>query len=62
MTAWFDGAHLARQLQAPVVGLGCGTPGCAHSSTEYAGLDDLYAGARAVALAVRRFLQAPPIA
>lgn len=55
--AWFDGAHLARQLGIPVAGTGFGTAGCAHAATEYAVLDELFAGARIVALALFRLLQ-----
>lgn len=52
MTAWFDAAHLARMSGVPVIGLGSGKPGAAHSATEHVLIDDLVAGAKAVALTV----------
>ncbi|MFC1526066.1 M20 family metallopeptidase [Candidatus Latescibacterota bacterium] len=55
--AWFDGAHLARQLGIPVAGMGYGTPGCPHAAVEYVLLDDLFEGARAVALTLYRLLR-----
>ena len=57
LMAWFDAAHLARQLEIPAVGLGFGTPGTAHGAGEYAVLDDLFAGARTVALVLHRLLR-----
>jgi len=57
--AWFDGAHLARQLGVPVAGTGFGTAGRAHTPDEYVELDDLFEGARIVALAMFRLLAAP---
>jgi len=54
--AWFDGAHLARQLGIPVAGTGFGTAGRAHTADEYVDLDDLFEGARIVALAMFRIL------
>jgi acetylornithine deacetylase len=50
LPAWFDAAHLARQLRIPAVGLGFGAPGTAHAAGEYVVLEDLFAGARTVAL------------
>jgi acetylornithine deacetylase len=57
MPAWFDGAHLARQLNVPTMGLGHGLPGTAHSADEHVQLDDLYRGAKVLALLVRRLLR-----
>ncbi len=57
LQAWFDAAHLARQLGIPAVGIGAGSPGTAHGAGEYAILDDLYAGTRVVALGIYRLLQ-----
>lgn len=56
MPAWFDGAHLARQLNIPTFSLGHGVPGAAHTPDEYAVLDDLYHGAQTVALTLHRLL------
>jgi acetylornithine deacetylase len=58
LMAWFDAAHLARQLQIPAVGLGFGTPGTAHGAGEYAVLEDLYEGSQTVALCLHRLLHA----
>jgi len=55
--SWFDAAHLAHQLKIPVVGLGFGTPGAAHGANEYVVLEDLFTGARTVALALSRLLR-----
>ena len=55
--AWFDAAHLARQLGIPTVGVGSGAPGVAHAGVEYAVIDDLVTGAQIVALALSRILQ-----
>lgn len=57
MTAWFDGAHLARRLGIPCVGAGRGTPGKPHSADEYVVIDDLLKGAQSLALALYRLLQ-----
>ena len=57
MPAWFDAAHLARQLNIPALGMGGGAPGCAHSSGEYVVLDDLVAAAKSLALTLCRFLK-----
>lgn len=56
MPAWFDAAHLARQLNIPTLGMGAGSPGRAHSAGEYVVIDDLVAGAKTVALTLHRFL------
>ncbi len=56
MPAWFDAAHLSRILKKPVLGIGSGTPGKAHGAEESAQLEDLYRGARYIALAVHRLL------
>lgn len=58
MTAWFDAAHLARRLHVPALGMGYGTPGCAHGPDEYVLLADLQRGAGAVALTLHRLLRA----
>jgi acetylornithine deacetylase len=58
LPAWFDAAHLARQLGIPAVGLGFGAPGTAHAAAEYVVLDDLFLGARALALCLHRLLRA----
>jgi len=57
--AWFDGSHLANRLGIPVVSMGMGTPGTAHSAGEYVLVDDLVAGAGAVALTLCRLLGEP---
>ena len=57
MPAWFDGAHIARQLQVPVLGVGAAPPEAPHSSKEYVVLSDLFAGAETVALAIHRLLR-----
>ncbi len=59
MPAWFDAAHLSAMLDIPVLGIGSGMPGMSHTAGEYARLDDLYRGARSVALTVHRLLRAP---
>lgn len=56
MPAWFDGSHLARQLNIPTFSLGHGVPGAPHTPDEYAVLDDLYRGAQTVALTLHRLL------
>ena len=56
LMAWFDAAHLARQLEIPAIGLGFGTPGTAHGSGEYVVLEDLFVGARTLALTLHRLL------
>lgn len=56
MSAWFDGAHLARHLGVPVLSMGRGTPGTAHTDNEYVVVDGLLRGARAMALALHRLL------
>jgi acetylornithine deacetylase len=60
LPAWFDAAHLARHLRAPVVGMGAGVSGAAHSSDEYVLLENLERNARAVALTLRRALAGGP--
>lgn len=55
--AWFDGAHLARQLHVPVVGMGYGNPECPHADVEYVEIEALEQGARAVALSLYRLLR-----
>lgn len=57
MAAWFDGAHLARQLGIPTFSLGHGMPGCAHAAVEFALVEDLWRGAKTVALTLYRLLQ-----
>lgn len=57
LIAWFDAAHLARQLKIPTIGLGFSTPGTAHGSGEYVVLEDLFTGAQVVALALYRLLR-----
>lgn len=57
MPAWFDGAHLARQLGIPVVSMGRGTPGAAHSAGESVVVEDLLTGAESLALALARLLR-----
>ena len=52
MPAWFDGAHLARHLKIPVLSMGRGAPGTAHTAVEYVDVKELLRGAQAVALAV----------
>lgn len=54
MQAWFDASHLASVLKIPVLGIGSGTPGMSHTAGEYAVLENLYRGARHVALALHR--------
>lgn len=56
MRAWFDAAWLSRKLRLPVIGLGHGTAGTAHSAGEYVILDDLRKGAGTVALTLHRML------
>jgi len=56
MTAWFDAAHLAINAGIPVVGLGAGAEGVAHGATEYIMIEDMVAGAKAVALSVHSLL------
>ena len=57
LTAWFDAAHLARQLNIPTLGLGCGTPGAAHAAGEYVVLEELFTGARTLSLILHRLLR-----
>jgi len=61
MTAWVDGAHLARRFGIPAVGMGAGTPGCAHTATEHVVVADLLKGTKALALAVHRLLSAQTV-
>lgn len=56
MPAWFDAARIARQLRIPVIGMGHGTPGMAHSGGESVEIAGLAAGARALAVALARLL------
>jgi acetylornithine deacetylase/succinyl-diaminopimelate desuccinylase-like protein len=56
MTAWFDAAHLAVNAGVSVVGLGSGKEGAAHGATEHILIDDMVAGAQAVALALHSLL------
>ena len=56
MPAWFDAAHLARQLGVPTVGLGAATPGQAHAAGEYVDVAGLVQGAQSLALALHRWL------
>ena len=57
MVAWFDGSHLARQLKVPTFGMGQGVAGCAHAAVEYANVEDLYRGAKMVALTIYRLIR-----
>jgi acetylornithine deacetylase len=52
--AWGDAAHLARTGRMPVVGMGAGEPGTAHTSTEYNRLGNVRDIAAAVALTILR--------
>lgn len=56
LAAWFDGARISRRLKIPVIGLGHGEIGQAHTSGEWVELDGLMAGARTVALTLLRLL------
>jgi len=56
MGAWFDAAHIAVHAKMPVVGMGAGAPGVAHSQCEYIVVEDQVANAKAVALAIYAFL------
>ncbi len=56
MKAWFDASHIARRLRVPVVGLGPGLAGQAHTGTEHVRADDVVAGAKLAALAAVNFL------
>lgn len=56
MAAWFDAAHLAINAGIPVVGLGSGKEGVAHGPAEHIMIDDMVAGAKAVALTLHSLL------
>jgi acetylornithine deacetylase len=56
MPAWCDAGHLARLLNVPALILGHGVAGVAHGQVEYASIDELYTGAKVVALSLRRLL------
>lgn len=56
--AWYDGARLSRRLGIPVIGLGHGEPGQAHTAAEQVKISDLMDGARTVALTLLRLLAA----
>jgi len=56
MPAWFDAAHIAIYAGVPVVGMGAGTEGVAHSQCEYIVIEDQLANAKAVALAIYGYL------
>lgn len=58
LAAWYDGARLGRRLKIPVVGLGHGLHGQAHTAGEFVYISDLMAGARTVALTLLRLLTA----
>lgn len=58
LPAWFDAAHILRHLRIPVLGVSAGTPGMPHSSAEHVVLEDLFLGARQVALSLYRMLYA----
>jgi acetylornithine deacetylase len=58
LAAWYDGARLSRRLRIPVIGLGHGTHGQAHTSSEQVLISDLVAGARTVALTLLRLMTA----
>jgi acetylornithine deacetylase len=50
LPAWFDGSHLARVGGMPVVGMGAGEPGAAHSATEFNRVSNVKGAAAAAAL------------
>jgi len=52
--AWGDAAHLARTGNMPVLGMGAGEPGTAHSATEYNLISNVRNIAAAVALTILR--------
>jgi acetylornithine deacetylase len=56
MDAWFDAAHVAVYGKIPVVGMGAGLDGAAHTQQERIRIDDMVANTKAVALAVYDFL------
>lgn len=56
MGAWFDAAHISIHSGIPVVGMGGGASGTAHTSLEYISIEDMVADAKAVALAIHAFL------
>ncbi len=56
LLAWGDAAHFWNLARIPVIGMGGTTAGTAHSSCEYVELDGMLKNAKAVALAVYRFL------
>ena len=58
LPAWFDAAHFAVQTRGPVMAVGCGLPGQAHSETEHVLIDDLVREAQIVALTAVRYLGA----
>ncbi len=60
MPAWFDGARLALALRIPVIGLGHGELGQAHSAAERVPIGNLVAGARTLALLLTRLFDAFP--
>lgn len=60
MHAWFDASHFARQLDIPVIGFGHGEPGCAHAAVEYAELQQLWQGAKSLAVILARCLNQFP--
>lgn len=60
MHAWFDASHMARQLHIPVFGFGHGEPACSHAAVEYAKLDELWRGARSLAVILARCLNQFP--
>lgn len=55
--AWFDAANLARQLRVPVIGMGHGIAGVAHSANEYVEVAGLVAGAKALTVVLARLLR-----
>jgi acetylornithine deacetylase/succinyl-diaminopimelate desuccinylase-like protein len=60
MPAWFDGARLAMALRIPVIGLGHGELGQAHSASERVPLANLKAGSRTLALLLVRLFNTWP--
>lgn len=56
MAAWFDAARIAKRLNIPVIGLGHGEAGQAHTAAERVRIDDLMAGARTLALTLHRLM------
>lgn len=57
MPAWFDAANISRQLRIPVIGMGHGSPGAAHSANEWVDLAGLSAGAKSLAVTLSRLLR-----